>query len=134
MAYFLRFTTDPLGDIERGTSYHLSDLKQGDIYDDCGELLEGDDEIEKVALLFGCDASEIEVFKNGAFVQSLGGLCCFELEGNTIDDAIESAKNISSGSYSFNTHCDMAYIFEGDYYDSCPEGAIMSNPKLICKI
>lgn len=134
MAYFLRFTTDPNGDLERGTSYHLSDFKQGTIYDDCGELLEGDEEIEKVAEMFGCDASEIEVFENGTFVQSLGGLCCFELEGDTLDKAVESAKNISSGSYSYATHGDMAYIFEGDYCGSCPEGAVMSNPKLICKI
>ncbi len=134
MAYFLRFTETPQLDIERGTSYHLSGIRLGDVYDTEYNLLEGDEAIERVAELLGCDESDIVLFDNGTYAQAIGGLCCFDLESEDLQSAIKEAKGVSSGAYSYKTHGHMAYIFEGECYDLCPEGAVMTNAKLIQKI
>jgi hypothetical protein len=85
--------------------------------------------------MFGCDSSDIEYIEDmKCYAQSLGGLCAFELESDNLEDAIEEAKEINVGSYSFESMKDIAYIFEGQYHDSCPEGAVFNRGKLIQKI
>jgi len=127
MAFFLRFTNNPILDLQRGSSYHFSSFSKGFHSSD------EEKEIKYVAEMFGCDSDDIEYIDN-KYVQALGGLCGFELDSEDLEDAIDEAKKINVGSYSFEAMKDIAYIFEGQYYDSCPEGAVFNRGKLIQKI
>lgn len=98
MAYFLRFTNTANQDLERGTSVNWSDYKVGTI------------KPKKVAELFGCDEDNIGEFE-GNYCQVLNGLCGYELEANTLEEAIEE---VEDNAYQFS-YVGKAVIFSGKY-------------------
>jgi len=111
MSYFLRYTNTANEDLERGTSVNASDL-------DVNEISKSD-----AASMFGCEAEMIEEV-NGCWFQILNGLCGYQLEADTIEDAIEEAKEakrqfafvgkpvIFKGKYS----SDSDYVADGDLF------------------
>ena len=78
MKYFLRYTNTANEDLERGTSVNASDL-------DVNEISK-----EYAASMFGCDEEMIEEV-NECWFQILNGICGYELEAETIEEAIEEA-------------------------------------------
>lgn len=81
MKYFLRYTDTATEDLERGTSVNASDLDVNETSKECA------------ASMFGCDEDMIKEI-NGCWFQILDGLCGYELESETIEDAIEEASRI----------------------------------------
>lgn len=60
----------------------------------------------------------------------LDGLCAFELEAETLEEAIEEAKDHEfSYVYSFDTMGDIAHIFEGEFVDYEEEGVLINATK-----
>lgn len=86
MAFFLRFTNSAKEDLERGTSLHLSDFSKEDI------------SIADLAEMFDCDEDDIVEF-NGRLCQQLDGICGYELEATTIEEAIEE---VNEGVFQFS--------------------------------
>lgn len=74
--YYLRFTNTATEDLERGTSVNASDLNVNEISK------------EDAASMFGCEEDSIEEV-NGCWFQILDGICGYELESETLEDAIE---------------------------------------------
>ena len=110
MKYFLRYTNTANEDLERGTSVNASDL-------DVNEISK-----EDAAAMFGCDEEMIEEV-NGCWFQILNGICGYELEAETIEEAIEEAATekqfafvgrpvIFSGRYSSDSN----YVADGECF------------------
>ena len=81
MKYFLRYTNTANEDLERGTSINASDLNVNEFAK------------EDAAVMFGCDEEMIEEV-NGCWYQILDGLCGYELESESLEDAIEECENL----------------------------------------
>ena len=79
MAFFVRFTTNAKLDLERGQSFHSTGFKKGEI------------KKKRLAEMLDCDKGDIEVI-DGLYVQLLEGLCGFELEAETLEEAIEEVE------------------------------------------
>lgn len=106
--YFLRYTNTAKKDLERGTSINASDF--------CGSKKEA-------AQLFSCNESMIKIVK-GSYCQVLNGLCGYELESETLEEAIEEAKAVNKqfsyvgrpviykGRYSSDSN----YVADGDCF------------------
>jgi len=101
MKYFLRYTDTASEDLDRGTSVNASDL-------DVNEITK-----ENAASMFGCEESEIKDV-DGSWYQILDGICGYELEASTIEEAIEE---VEEGSFQFD-FVGKAIIFEGKESDS----------------
>lgn len=104
MAYFIRFTDTPKADLERGTSYHLAEV-EADGY-------EWNDH-------FNC------------YAQDLGGLCAYELEAETEEDAIEEAETFQQDIFDAQSELDSYCVIEGKYLEDCPEGVVIKAAKII---
>jgi len=98
MAYYLRFTETAEQDLERGTSIHSSDLSVNDFT------------TEQAANYFGCDIEAVGEF-NGCYCQILDGICGYELQAETLEDAIEE---VNSNQYQFSS-IGKAVIYSGRY-------------------
>ena len=110
MKFFLRYTNTANEDLERGTSINASGLG----VNDCSK--------EDVALMFNCDETMIDVV-DGCFVQVLNGLCGYELDAETIEEAIEEAKTERQFSFvgqavifSGKHASDSEYVADGDLF------------------
>ena len=110
MKYFLRYTNTANEDLERGTSVNASDL-------DVNEISKKD-----AAAMFGCCEEMIEEV-NGCWFQILDGICGYELEAETIEEAIEEAETekqfafvgrpvIFKGKYASDSN----YVVDGDLF------------------
>jgi hypothetical protein len=67
--------------------------------------------------------------------EELDGLCGFELEAETIEEAIEEAQLHNEGIvYNFKSMGDIAYIFEGKFLDFVPDGHVFEPAKFITKV
>lgn len=104
MKYFIRFTDTPKFDLERGVSYHLSDV-EADGY----EYNEH----------FGC------------YAQDLGGLCAYELEAETEEEAIEEASSFKQDIFDANDDLDSFVVLTGEYLDDCPEGVVIKAKDIV---
>lgn len=124
MAFYLRYTENPVEDLLRGVSYHASGMSVEDTT------------IEKMAASFDCDEEDIVKLDWGLYMkgksdgnmcyfQELNGLCGFELESETLEDAIEEAKEFEHD-FVYNSSNENWSIFEGDYTGDCPEGELFS--------
>ena len=80
--YFLRFTNTPEADLERGTSVHA-----GAGVDECSK--------EQMAEMFNCDEEDV-IEINGMWHQVLDGLCGYQMEATTLEEAIEEAVNAAA--------------------------------------
>lgn len=119
MALFLRFTYNPDLDIERGASFHATDYREADITK------------KELAEILGCNTGDIESV-NGMLVYMLNGLCGYELDAETIEEAIEE---IEEGDWQFSGIGDPV-IFKGvASSDSVevPDGDLF-HPQAILKI
>lgn len=108
MAYFLRFTNTAQKDLQRGTSLHFSDLQASAVSK------------SRAAELFGCETSELKKV-NGVWCQVLDGLCGYQLQASTIEEAIEE---VEEGGYQFD-FVGRPVIFSGKYSqnsDLVPDG------------
>lgn len=103
MAYFIRYTETPQEDLERGCSYHLADVP--------AEGYEWND-------YFRCYAQELE------------GLCAFELDAETEEEAIEEAEEFGFGAI-FSSEMDSYCVLQGQFIDTCPEGCVIRANKII---
>ena len=112
MPYFLRFTNDPTGDLERGTSIHASDFAS----------------IEEAESYYP-DKNWVKT-EAGIIGEVLNGLCGYMLESTNIDDAIKEAR---LNNYQFSFVGD-AYIYEGKYIDNAFDGDVFEPIRVVCKI
>ena len=118
MEYFLRSTND----LTQNYSYHQTGLDANDY------------SIDQVSELLGCDLEDIEVAEDNTYIQVLSGLCCYKLDSDNLEDAIEEANEMDFT----NLHClnlDNLYLFSGKEIESdfVIEGTIMRNQKAIVK-
>jgi hypothetical protein len=119
MKYFLRYSLNIDKDLERGISYHYTGLDKTF-------------SIEEIENGTGLSIDELEYNEEAdMYVQPLSGLCAFELEAETIEEAIEEARGFRFNDV-YNTEA-MYYfhILTGDYEDECPEGCVISNAELV---
>ncbi len=98
--FYLRFTNTAQEDLERGTSLNMSSLKSTDYSK------------EDAASLFGCEEDDIDEV-DGLWVQVLNGLCGYELEAETSEEAIEEFEDRQS-EYQFK-FVGKPVIFKGVY-------------------
>lgn len=121
MKFFLRFTPTPDLDLERGTSYHETPWD------------EDERTIEEVAEACDCPVDSIEAFDFrgrgvNTYMQALGGLCGFELEAQTLEDAIKEAEDkyaASNDGHGYDMRSIPTWaIFTGSVEDRCPEGVV----------
>lgn len=119
MKYFLRYSDNPEIDLERNASLHLSDLDASNI------------DAESAANSFGCDVEDlIEV--DGLWCQKLEGLCAFELEAETLEEAIKEAEEFNfNGVYNSNVMGDLITIFTGEFEDYNLEGVIFTAKEIV---
>lgn len=96
--YYLRFTNTATEDLERGTSVNASDLNVNEISK------------EDASSMFGCEIESIEEV-NGSWFQILDGICGYELESETLEDAIEE---VSERNFQFS-FVGRPVIFKGKY-------------------
>lgn len=78
--FFVRFTTNANKDLERGQSFHATDFAKGEI------------KKSRLAEMMGCEKDDIKIIDK-RFVQMLDGLCGFELEAETLEEAIEEVED-----------------------------------------
>lgn len=131
MAYFLRYTTTANQDLERNASFHASGLSKQD------------STLESVASLFGCDIEDVVLldygmYNNGVnngdmcYFHQLEGLCGFELEAETLEEAIVEAKEFSFNEvYNSDSMGEIITIFEGEYIDENLEGCLFDAEKIV---
>ena len=121
MKYYLRYSNTIDADIERGYSYNW-----GDIDERTGSA-------EEAAEAYRCDIEDLEVV-NGIYNQMLPGLCVFELEAETLEEAIEEAENANFGG-DYHAGNGISYsILTGTYVGHCAEGGcIIVKEKLFTK-
>ena len=132
MAYFLRFTETANEDLERNESYHASGLSKDEVT------------VEQVAEMFDCGEDCVILLDDGiysnnkengdlCYFQRLDGLCGFQLEADTLEDAIIEAESFNYNSI-YNTDDMVNFsIFEGDYITDCPEGDVFDAKKILYK-
>lgn len=117
--FFLRFTTDANKDLERGQSFHATDFAKGEI------------KKSKLAKMMGCEKDDISVV-NGYLVQLLDGLCGFELESSSLEEAIEEVRDaLDSPNSPFHQYIGIGgwAIFKGKLSSSdfqVPDGDLFS--------
>lgn len=104
MAYYIRFTDTPKADLERGVSYHLSDVPAPE-----------------------CEWSDH--FK--CYAQPLSGLCAYELESETEEDAIEEAASFKRDVFDSASDLDSYCVIKGVYVDDCPEGVVITAQRIV---
>lgn len=131
MAFFLRYTTTANEDLDRNASFHASGLSKQD------------STFESVASLFGCDIEDVVLLDNGmynngvnngdmCYFHQLQGLCGFELEAETLEEAIQEAKEFSFNEvYNSDTMGEIITIFEGEYIDENLEGCLFDAEKIV---
>jgi len=93
------------------------------------DFIEGEEEY--AAKAFGCEEEDL-ILINGLIAQKLDGLCGYELESDTLVDAI---KEVLEGDFQFS-EIGQAVIFEGvesNETNSIPDGDLF-NPISIAKI
>jgi len=128
MKYFIRYTENANQDFERKCSYHNSDYKVGDV----AKWNEEDErsEVEILAEKWGCEVDEVVVL-NGYYSQELSGLCAFELDAETEEEAIEEAQEHNFNAV-YNTEDFTTYaVFAGRFIADCPEGCVFIPTKII---
>jgi hypothetical protein len=131
MAYFLRYTETPKQDLKRNASFHASGLSKKD------------STMKNIANLFGCEEDSIVLLDNGMYNNSIAngdmcyfhqleGLCGFELEAETLEEAIEEAKEFGFNEvYNSDSMRDIITIFEGEYLDDNLEGCLFDAKKIV---
>jgi hypothetical protein len=128
MAYFLRYTATPEQDVERGTSLHLTGILVGQPSTWNDEDERSEEEI--LAEAYDLNADDIIVAEiNGQpmYAQELSGLCAFELEAETLEDAIEEAKSFRYNDvYNSESMGDLVVVFAGEHEGDCPEGCVFT--------
>ena len=127
---FMRSTNNTEKDLNGGYSYHQSDFKAGTI----DWLEDGETEKQWVAKEFGCDEDEIEIAEDGYYVQALPGLCAYDLEAETLEEAIEEISEMNID-FIAGINPKNIYIFEGEEVDSpfIINGTLMNPTKLLGK-
>ena len=111
--YFLRFTNTPEADLERGTSVHA-----GAGVDECSK--------EQMAEMFNCDEEDV-IEINGMWHQVLDGLCGYQMEATTLEEAIEEAEE---GGYQFED-VGKPVVYSGRLSDSdVPDGDCFTAEKI----
>lgn len=95
--FYLRFTNTANEDLDRSTS-----INAGPAIEDMSK--------EDAASIFGCDDSDVEEI-DGCWCQILNGLCGYELESESLEEAIEEVKE-SDKQFSF---VGRPVIFKGAY-------------------
>lgn len=128
MKYFIRYTENANQDFERKCSYHNSDYKVGDV----AKWNDEDERTEKEILskTWNCEIEEVVVI-DGYYSQELSGLCAFELDAETEEEAIEEAKEHNFNAV-YNTDDFPSYtVFAGRFIDDCPEGCVFIPTKII---
>jgi hypothetical protein len=131
--YFIRHTENPEKDLERKTSIHCSPYTLKDVEAYGEEEVKGwiEEGVRGEPVL---EIKYIEEF--GVYCAILEGLCGFECESETEEDAIKEAieheKNVDRSNFSGNT-LQKAHVFKGTYICSSlfDEGCIFSPEKLI---
>ena len=129
--FFLRYTTTANEDLERNASYHGSGMSQNEA------------KINEIASAFGCAETDIVLLDNGihskgvanndmCYFQKLVGLCGFELDAETLEEAIEEANEFYFNNvYNSELMGDMITIFEGDYLGGNIEGCFFNAEKIV---
>lgn len=128
MAYFIRYTENANLDFKRKCSVHNSDYKVGEVsmWNDEDERSEEEILAEK----WECEVSDVIVI-HGYYSQELQGLCAFELESTTEEEAIEEAASHHYNNVYNTTDFPTYAVFAGRYVDDCPEGCLMIPSKLL---
>lgn len=112
--YFLRFTSTAEADLRRNVSYHSTGIRKEDATK------------KEVAEMLDCNVSAIKVLK-GYYVQELNGLCAFEVEADSIEEAEESVEQYQNR-YQYG---ESWAIFSGVYRGDCPEGCTFLATKIL---
>jgi len=118
MSYFVRFTETAEEDIKRGYSYHATPYGVED----------------KNLLLETVEEEDIEEI-NGSLLVKLNGLCCFEIEANTEEEAVAYCNSKlfnevieRKGNMGLtDTYC----LIEGNYTGDCIDGDLCKARKLV---
>lgn len=104
MRYYIRYTETPNADLERGVSYHLAEVE--------------------------AEGYEWNDYFN-SYAQQLSGLCAFELEAETLEEAIEEAAAFKVNSNFNSQNGDSYCILSGVHVDDCPEGVVVRSDKIV---
>lgn len=119
MKYFLRYSLNIDKDIERGVSYHYTGLDKSF-------------SIEEIENCTGLSIDELEYNEDAdMYVQPLLGLCAFELDAETLEEALKEARGFRFNDVYNSESMDNFHILTGDYEDECPEGCVISNAELV---
>jgi hypothetical protein len=108
--FYLRYTSTPQEDYDRGASCHFTPWNTKDAT------------IEEVAEWLEIDEDEIEekiAIVDDRYILPLNGLCCFALEAETLEDAIQEAQAFEN---KFDGLPKTLWIGEDADYDDCPDG------------
>lgn len=142
MALFFRYTENPKDDLERGTSIHVlpaytnnaDELISQFCLDFDADDTSAEEKIEAFKKAFG-EAHDIDpedmiwIEADGYWAQVLPGLCGFELESETLEEALAAIADPDSDDgdliRSYDT-VDAWAIYEGEYETDCPEGDVFT--------
>lgn len=119
--YYLRFSSNIESDIKRGHSYHMTHFTKGEYTK------------KQIAEFCNCDVDKVEYRKDAkVFGIRLDGLCCFSLESETLEDAIEESLDREFAQYG-QVEKGITFILEGKevWTDDICEGTFIKNAKVV---
>lgn len=136
MALYLRFSENIEADVERGTSIHVTELNPSSVneaiewfFPEDKDSLENADNYtieEVIQKYFDTDHEFVYSEEFKCYVEVLPGLCAFELEAETLEEAFEEAKSLNRDAYS-TKYNDNWHILQANYCGDCPEGDLIEN-------
>ena len=119
MNFYIRYSEEIEKDLERGCSFHYTGLDKSF----------SEEDIESAT---GLAFEELEYSEEaGQYVQPLAGLCAFELEAETVEEAIEEAKEFHFNEVYNSNSMSFFHVLEGEYADDCPEGVCITNASVL---
>tara|TARA_R110000822_G_scaffold128195_38_gene264008 strand:- start:1469 stop:1954 length:486 start_codon:yes stop_codon:yes gene_type:complete len=135
LSFILRYTSNPRRDMDNGHSYHqLQDILHYDgleKYVNGTDIYDGLSAIEIAAHVLDLDVADLEVI-DGMLVQKFDGLFGFELESETLEDAIGEAHDFRHNDvYNSKSMSDMISIFVGMILSVEAEGVIFDPKKIV---
>ena len=119
MRFYIRYSEEIEKDVERGYSFHYTGMDKSF----------SEEDIESAT---GLAFDELEYNEEAKqYVQPLAGLCAFELEAETVEEAIEEAKEFRFNEVYNSESMNFFHILTGDYADDCPEGVCITNVSVV---
>lgn len=119
MKFYLRYSEEIERDLERGYSFHYTGMDKSF----------SEEDIESAT---GISFADLEYNEEaGQYVQPLAGLCAFELDAETVEEAIEEAKEFHFNEVYNSNAMNFYHIIAGEYADDCPEGVCITNVSVV---